>query len=180
MSTAPANWLISAEPDPPTVTPDWEAVGPSIEGVAIREVRHVVTDDGVLTEVFRADWGLPGAGVEQVFCRVLDPRAVTAWHCHAVTTDRLFCIAGRVLIVLYDGRADSSSARTVMQLRTGTERPALVAIPPGVWHGVMNLSHTSPAVFLNAVDHAYAYEAPDHWRIPAGSPDIPFDFGQVR
>ena len=54
MSTAPANWLISAEPDPPTVTPDWEAVGPSIEGVAIREVRHVVTDDGVLTEVFRA------------------------------------------------------------------------------------------------------------------------------
>ena len=60
--------------------------------------------------------------------------------------------------------------------RIGVERPCLVVVPCGVWHGVKNLS-SEPAVMLNAVDEAYAYEQPDHWRLPMANPHIPFDFG---
>jgi len=48
-------------------------------------------------------------------------------------------------------------------------------VPPRVWHGVEN-SGTNPAVLINAVNLAYQYEDPDHWRLPSNSPDIPFDF----
>jgi dTDP-4-dehydrorhamnose 3,5-epimerase len=178
-STPPANWLISATPDPQLVNPDWDAVGQApIDGVFVRQVKNVITNNGYLTEIFRTDWNLPGQLIDQVFVRVIEPGAVSAWHCHAVTTDRLFCVSGRMLIVLYDGRRDSATARSLLQLRVGTERPALVVVPCGVWHGVKTLSST-PAMLLNAVDAAYAYEAPDHWRIPQHNPDIPFDFATV-
>jgi dTDP-4-dehydrorhamnose 3,5-epimerase len=48
-------------------------------------------------------------------------------------------------------------------------------VPPQVWHGIQNVASTESSV-LNLVDRAYAYEDPDHWRIPADSPHIPFKF----
>jgi dTDP-4-dehydrorhamnose 3,5-epimerase len=33
-----------------------------------------------------------------------------------------------------------------------------------------------PAAVLNAVDRAYDYEDPDHWRLPADTPEIPYRF----
>lgn len=178
--SAPRNWLFSGTPDSQMVNPDWDFVHqPRIEGVMVREVKHVITGNGFLTEVFRTDWNLPGSKIDQIFARRLEPGAVSAWHCHAVTTDRLFCVAGRVLMALYDGRADSATAKTLLQLRLGVERPCLVVVPCGVWHGVQNLS-AEPALLLNAVDEAYAYEHPDHWRLPPANPHIPFDFGTTN
>lgn len=175
----PKDWIIQAQPDPQLVDPDWETHNqPRIDGVVIKPVKHVVTNNGYLTEIFRTDWDLPGARVDQIFTRVLDPASVSAWHCHAVTTDRLFCVSGRLLIVLYDGRAGSPSSKTLLQVRVGTERPCLVVVPCGVWHGVKNIG-SQPAILLNAVDEAYAYDAPDHWRIPRNDPQIPFDFDGV-
>jgi dTDP-4-dehydrorhamnose 3,5-epimerase len=54
-------------------------------------------------------------------------------------------------------------------------RPALVTIPPRVWHAVRNLSST-PSMMLNLTDRAYSYEDPDHWRLPADTDRIPFRF----
>ena len=70
-----------------------------------------------------------------------------------------------------------ASAKTLWQLQIGVERPCLVVIPCGVWHGVKNIS-AQPAMMLNAVDAAYDYEQPDHWRLPQSNPHIPFDFCQ--
>ena len=170
------DWLIQGAPDPQLVNPNWEETNQTkIRGVEVRSVKHVVTNNGFLTEIFRGDWGLENRKIDQVFVRHLESGAVSAWHAHAATTDRLFCISGRVLIVLYDGRSNSDTARTLMQLRVGLERPSLVVVPSGVWHGIKNIS-SQPAILLNAVDQAYAYEAPDHWRIPANDVQIPFDF----
>jgi dTDP-4-dehydrorhamnose 3,5-epimerase len=51
----------------------------------------------------------------------------------------------------------------------------LLIIPPGVFHGVQNIS-SQPAVLLNLVDKAYQYEAPDHWRLPLDTDKIPYRF----
>lgn len=160
-----------------SVTPDWRFVNASaIEGVAIKEVAHVPVDSGYLTELVRVEWLGENARIDQVFQRVLEPGAISAWHRHAETTDRLFCSLGQILLVLYDGRVDSPTHGTVSEHRIGTLRPTLVVVPPGVWHGVKNAG-SQPAALINIVDRAYNYTDPDHWSVPYDeSSGIPYRF----
>ena len=54
--------------------------------------------------------------------------------------DRLFVSQGLLRVVLYDARPGSETFGQVDELTIGTVRPALVVIPPKVWHGVQNAS----------------------------------------
>lgn len=167
------DWIAAGRRDRQTVDRDWNIVGqPEIEGVVCKEIRPVTTGDGCLTEIWRREWGLDGLAVGQVFQSLLDPGTVTAWHAHAETTDRLFCAMGRVHLALYDGRKSSPTFGAVWQRVFGQERPLLVVVPPGVWHGLKTLG-TTPSLILNLVDRAYSYESPDHWRLPPDAPQIP-------
>jgi dTDP-4-dehydrorhamnose 3,5-epimerase len=168
-------WLLEgAVRDPQTVTARWTPSSLNlIEGVRIREIDHVPKPNGYLTEMFRTDWRLDGLEVDQIFQVVLNPGAISAWHAHEFTTDRLFINHGLVQIALYDAREQSATRGTVNDFRFGTVRPALVVIPPRVWHGLRNISDR-PSSILNMVDRAYDYEDPDHWRVPHDSAEIPF------
>jgi dTDP-4-dehydrorhamnose 3,5-epimerase len=160
--------------DRQSVTSDWQRVDAGlIDGVALFEMKNVLGHHGHLTEIYRSDWKLDDAGVEQVFQTFFEPGGVSAWHAHELTRDRLFVAVGTMRIVLYDARSDSPSHGRVNELRLGALRPGLVSIPPKVWHGVENLSNGS-AVLLNLVDRAYRYERPDHFRLPADSDQIPY------
>jgi len=172
------SWLLTgATKDRQTITARWT---PSslrlVDGVTVREVLNVPKANGYLTEIFRREWVEPDTHVDQVFQVVLEAGAVSAWHGHASTLDRLFVASGLVRIVLFDGRENSPTQGVVNELRFGTIRPALVTIPPQVWHGVQNMSATGMAVIVNLVDRAYDYDDPDHWRLPADTPQIPFRF----
>ena len=170
-------YLDGARKDPQSITSAWQPLQAPIDGVLVREVRNVPKRDGLLTEVFRREWLPAGeALVDQVFRVRLEPGGISAWHTHQHTTDRLFITDGMMRIVLYDARLASPTHGRVNELRFGLERPALVVVPPGIWHGIQNLSST-PSVVLNLVDRAYDYEDPDHWRLPADSDRIPFRFG---
>jgi dTDP-4-dehydrorhamnose 3,5-epimerase len=169
------DWALEGmEPRKMSVTSDWTIVNqPPIEGLVVHDIRAVPTSYGHLGEVWRADWKLDGEGVDQVFSSTLNPGAVSAWHSHGKTIDRLTVVCGQVLIVLYDGRRSSPSYGTVNEWRIGSVRRALLVVPPGVWHGVKN-EGDQPAVLLNAVDQAYRYEGPDHWSLPADTAEIPY------
>lgn len=178
---SPNDWLLpGARQDQESITKDWQ---PSrltlIDGVRVREVRPVLTAYGHLTEILRAEWLTDNDRVEQIFASTLQPGGLSAWHAHAETTDRLFVVAGQIRAVLYDSRADSPTRGVVNEIRLGEQRPSLLIIPPKVWHGVQNYCNTT-AVLLNAVDHAYRYEGPDHWRVPPDSTTVPYTFPEVR
>jgi dTDP-4-dehydrorhamnose 3,5-epimerase len=162
-----------ARKDAQSVDRYWRPVQDLIDGVAVHEVSNVTKDTGYLTEVFRADWGLDDGAVDQVFQVVVFPGRVSAWHTHRETLDRLFVNLGQVKIVLYDAREDSPTRGLVNVFRLGSVRPALLIVPPGVWHGLQNVG-SEPAAVLNAVDRAYDYEDPDHWRLPADTSEIPY------
>jgi dTDP-4-dehydrorhamnose 3,5-epimerase len=170
-------WLVpGAVRDAQSITAEWNPSSTRlIDGVQIREVRNVPKASGYLTEVYRRDWCVDSATVEQVFQVLLLPGRVSAWHAHEQTIDRLFAIEGLVRIVLFDARIGSPTHGLVNELRFGEHRPALVVVPPRIWHGVQNIG-SGPARIMNLVDRAYDYEAPDHWRVPADSPDIPYRF----
>jgi dTDP-4-dehydrorhamnose 3,5-epimerase len=161
-------------PDPQLVRSDWTPTGSvEIVGVATKSITNVLLNNGALTELWRSDWHLDGVGVDQVFQRVINPGATSAWHVHLRTTDRLSCALGQLLVVLFDARVDSPSHGELVEYRMGERRPATISIPPGVYHGVRNIGIT-PAVLINAVDLAYGYDAPDHHRVPADTTDIPY------
>lgn len=173
-------WMLpGAVQDTQTVTAEWNPLGQTlIDGVRIREVRHVPKASGRLTEIYRRDWLTDAEAVDQVFQVVLQPGRITAWHAHERTLDRLFACEGSARIVLYDPRPGSPTRGLINQFMFGEHRPALVVIPPRVWHGLQNVG-TTPLHVLNLVDRAYDYAAPDHWRIPADSPHVPFTFPTV-
>jgi len=175
-----SKWLLeNASKDGQTITARWTPASLTlIDGVMIREVLNVPKANGYLTEIFRAEWMDGNSRVDQVFQVVLDPGAVSAWHAHAQTVDRLFVTTGRMRVVLYDAREGSATHGVLNELVFGTIRPALIVVPPRVWHGLENLSHTTSTA-LNLVDRAYDYDDPDHWRLPADSSEIPYRFSRT-
>jgi dTDP-4-dehydrorhamnose 3,5-epimerase len=168
------DWLPpGATKDGQTVTARWDPVAQRmIDGVRVREIVNVPKQSGYLTEMFRADWDF-GPPVDQVFQIILNPKSISAWHAHASATDRLFVSAGLLRIVLCDLRKGSPTHGVINDFRFGTVRPAVVLVPPKVWHGVMNIGDV-PSVLINLPDRAYCYEDPDHWRLPSDSPEIAF------
>jgi dTDP-4-dehydrorhamnose 3,5-epimerase len=172
-----SSWLLQgATKDGQTVSGEWQRVDqPLIDGVEVKEIRNVIKRNGHLTELFRRDWFDRCGEVGQVFQVVLMPGAISAWHAHAVTTDRLFVTHGTMRIVLYDGRDDSPTRGTVNEFLANGSRPALFVVPPRVWHAVQTVSG-EPGIIVNMPNHAYCYEDPDHWRLPADTDEIPYRF----
>lgn len=171
------SWLVAgAERDPQSITRDWTPVARElIDGVQLRDVRAVPTGYGFLIEMFRSEWHEENPRVDQIFTSCLMPGGISAWHAHGETVDRLFVMHGLMHVVLYDARDDSPTRGRINEFRLGPVRPGLLIIPKRVWHGVKNVG-ADPAYLINAVDRAYEYENPDHWRAPYDSSVIPFRF----
>lgn len=165
---------LGAAQDRQSITKDWDCLQEPLEGVKIREVRNVMKDGGYLTELYRDEWEEMGE-VRHIFQEIIAPGHVTAWHLHLYTTDRLFVSIGIIKIALYDAREQSKTYGKVNVFRFGAARPALVLVPPGVWHGVKNIGHEA-ALLLNLTDQVYEYEHPDHWRLPPDTEQIPYSF----
>jgi dTDP-4-dehydrorhamnose 3,5-epimerase len=165
--------LPGAIKDKQQISEDWQKLGDAIDGVSVREVRHVPRDHGVITEIFRPEWDPTGLPVAQVYQSRLFAGSLGAWSCHGRTTDRLFVNQGLVKVVLYDDREGGKSRGRLMELHAGDARPCLIVIPPGVWHGLQCLGH-SDALVLNCPTEAYNYADPDHYRLAWDSPEIPY------
>lgn len=169
-------YISSAAKDKQSITSDWMGLEELINGVQVREVKNVCKHKGgVLTELFRQDWELGNENIGQIFQNVLEVNEISGWHVHQKTTDRLFVNWGRMRIILYDARSESTTFKKVNEFCFGVDRPALLIVPPGIWHAVHNVT-SSPAALINIVDKAYDYLNPDHWRLPIDTPHIPYQF----
>ncbi len=78
-------------------------------------------------------------------------------------------------LAFLEQRKNSKTFGLLNEFRLGDACPGLLIVPPCVWHGVHNTSGDE-ASLVNFVDHAYSYEDPDHWRLAADSPEIPYRF----
>jgi dTDP-4-dehydrorhamnose 3,5-epimerase len=167
--------LPGAEKDHAHVTPEWELRYDLIADVRIKEVRNVITRNGVTTEMYRADWGVGHGAIEHLIHVSMRGRAVSAWHCHRIQMDHVFVTHGAFKLALFDGRESSPTCGKVNEFRLSPMRPMLVVIPPGIWHGFQNLMPDT-SVFINFFDHAYRYDDPDEWRLPPDTTAIPYRF----
>lgn len=65
---------------------------------------------------------------------------VKAWKNHRRLTANYACIHGRIKIVLWDDREGSPTRGSLVEVFAGPEEYALIAIPPGIWHGFQGLA----------------------------------------
>jgi dTDP-4-dehydrorhamnose 3,5-epimerase len=165
----------TARKDSAHIDKDWVVDRALIDGVKTREVRNIVTANGITTELYRPDWGIVEGDVQQVIHVALRGGAVSAWHQHRSRWDFLFVVGGHLRIVLHDPREDSPTKGQVDVFHLSPARPTLLAVPPWIWHGVQNLS-TGVSSFVNMFDRPYDYEDPDEWRLPPDAEEIPFAF----
>lgn len=145
---------------------------PGIDGVEVRTLRRFGEDGGSMTELARFTCGVPAAfpafTLAQLNFSTLEPQVMKAFHVHHRQTDVWFVPPeDRVLLVLVDARAGSSTEKTVTKLLLGDGQSLLVRIPPGVAHGCKNLGER-PARILYMTDVPFSAEPglTDEGRLP--------------
>jgi dTDP-4-dehydrorhamnose 3,5-epimerase len=136
-----------------------------IEGVKFRPARPVPHEDGHVTEVARASWDILGEALVQVHITTTFSGRIRAWGLHQMSTDRLFVVNGLVKIVVFDGRKGSATFGKVNEFTVSEKNPALIIIPPNLYHGWKNIG-TTEAVIINMPDRMYNYEQPDALDLP--------------
>jgi dTDP-4-dehydrorhamnose 3,5-epimerase len=146
-----------------------------IDGVQRTEVRHIPTRHGATTEIWRRDWATGMPEVAQVITITLEPGTVSEWNLHRSRRDGVFVIAGQLRLALYDAREASPTVGNVDVLDLSYVRPTFVLIPPDVWHAFQVVG-TKPASWVNCFDVSYDHDAPDDWRLPPDTNEIPYRF----
>lgn len=147
-----------------------------IDGVGARRARVLPDERGRLGEIFRADdpWF---EKFGQVYFTTTFPGVVKAWHSHTRQTDHFYCLRGTVKLALYDGRSGAATHGEVNEIYLSEHRPALVRIPPGVYHGWMNVCDVETIV-VNVTSECYNYAKPDEHRTPPHDNHIPYDWAR--
>ena len=151
-------------------------VDPVIEGVKTKKLKTIPDERGRLMEVLRSDDDL-FIRFGQAYITTAYPGVVKAWHYHKKQHDNFACIAGMMKVVLYDSRDDSPTKGQLNELFIGVHNPTLVQIPPGVMHGFKCISE-GEAIVLNCPTEPYNYAEPDEFRLPAHTPEIPYDWSR--
>ncbi|HEX2030353.1 MAG TPA: dTDP-4-dehydrorhamnose 3,5-epimerase family protein [Actinomycetota bacterium] len=148
-----------------------------IDGVWVKDLRVIPDERGRLQEILRADDnGFRKFG--QVYVSTTYPGVVKAWHLHKLQEDNFCCIRGMVKLVLYDSRDDSPTKGTVTEYFIGDHNAKLVRVPAGVYHGWKCVSHEE-AIVVNIPTEPYNHAAPDEYRAPWDTPDIPYSWDIV-
>jgi dTDP-4-dehydrorhamnose 3,5-epimerase len=143
-----------------------------IDGLEMKPIRPVPHEDGTLVEVGRAAWPEFTDPIVQVHVTTTLPGRIRAWGLHQRTTDRLFVVHGLISLVVYDGRRKSASFGTLNEFKICERNPAVIVIPPNIFHGWKNIG-TSEAFIINMPSQQYNYDDPDALDLPYDREDAP-------
>lgn len=92
---------------------------------------------------------------------------VRAWHKHEALWDWFFVSHGTAKFALYDDRPDSPTHGKIDTFVIGARQPAVLAVPPGVFHGWMSLEDDTQ--LISTASEVYNREKPDEVRVPFDS-----------
>jgi len=170
--------LAAAVRDVATVTPDGRATEVLIEGVSIREVPTHTDQRGSVVELYDGRWGWHPDPLVFAHCFTIRPGYVKGWGLHKTHEDRYFVLFGEMDLVLFDPRPKSSTHGKVCRLALSEYRRCLINIPTFVWHAEQNVG-TTDAVVVDFPTRPYDHANPDKYRLPIGTPLIPYSFGDA-
>lgn len=167
-------------PDVPADLPSVDADGrrreSGIDGVVLHMLGPLHADHrGSLLEVVDIRHPFWAAPIVYAYRITLRPGRIKGWGMHKLQADRYFVSAGRLRVVLHDGRTGSPTHQRFAEFQFTDETPGLLLIPPGVWHANQNTGDRD-AVVVNFPTHPFDPDEPDKYRIDVTSGEIPFDW----
>ena len=146
--------------------------GAAIDGVRVVELARHADDGGSMTELARlTDGCVAGLGeftVRQVNYSEMASGAIKAFHLHVRQTDVWYVPpSDRMLVVLLDVRKGSRTEGARQRVMLGNGASRLLAIPPGVAHGVRNLGEaTGRIVYFTDLHFSPEPATCDEGRLP--------------
>lgn len=161
--------------DRQTVTSEGERIDPLPSGVSLRDAVTHVDERGSVCEIFDPRWGWHPDPLVFVYTFTIRPGWAKGWGIHREHEDRYFLLAGELEIVLFDARDDSETTGLVSKIVLAESRRQLMNIPAGVWHAERNLGDRD-VVVVNFPTIVYDHSAPDKYRLPLDTDEIPYEF----
>ena len=141
-----------------------------IDGVKVIKLRQIVDERGKVMQMLKkTDPHFIEFG--EIYFSCAWPGAVKAWHIHQSMTINNAVMVGRVKLVLYDSREDSTTHGELMELFIGEDDYCLVQIPPGITNGYKAYGDKM-AVLANCSTEPY--DPDEIIRIDPFTPDIPY------
>jgi dTDP-4-dehydrorhamnose 3,5-epimerase len=143
-----------------------------IDGVKVVPLRRIPDQRGTVYHMLKAtDQHFLQFG--EIYFSTVYQGMVKAWKNHQRVTVNYACIFGRVKIVLYDDRKDSSTKNVIMEVFLGPDHYSLVVIPPGVWNGFQGMSHPIAIVANCATE---THDPAEFERLDPSRNDIPYSW----
>lgn len=136
-----------------------------IEGVKVVPLARIPDERGTVSHMLKStDPHFLGFG--EIYFSSVYPGVVKGWHLHDEMVLNYACVQGRIKLVLYDDREDSSTRGELMELFLGQDNYCLVQVPAKVWNGFKSVGN-EPATVANCATHPHD---------PSGSQRLdPFD-----
>ena len=143
-----------------------------INGLKITPLKQILDERGKVMHMLRND-APHFEKFGEIYFSCIEPGAIKGWHLHKKMTLNYSVPFGKIKLVLYDDRDDSSTKGKLIELFIGHENYMLVTIPPMVWNGFKGIGdNTSIVANCATIPHD-----PDEiiYKDPF-SHDIPYDW----
>ncbi len=99
------------------------------------KVMHMLRTDSQVFEKFG-----------EIYFSTIYHQSIKGWHLHKETVLNYVCIKGKVKLVLFDNRKESSTKGVYQELILSPEDYFLVTIPPNIWNGFKGLDKTESII----------------------------------
>lgn len=116
-----------------------------IEGVVVTPLRQIHDERGKVMHMLRRDSPV-FQEFGEIYFSCVDPGVVKGWHLHYKMTLNYAVILGKIKLVLFDDRPDSTTRGQTQELYLSPENYCLVTVPPRIWSGFKGLGNEASIV----------------------------------
>lgn len=144
-----------------------------INGVLIIGLKQIIDERGAVLHLIRNDSQFYSTFGE-CYMSLIHPNLIKAWKKHTLQTQNIAVPIGRIKLVIFDSRSDSSTFGNLLEIELG--RPDSynrIVIPPGVWYGFKCISQIS-ALIVNCAD--IPHDNSESIRVEDNSDLIPYNW----
>ena len=106
----------------------------NIQDVKITQLKQLVDERGKVMHMMREDSEV-FQRFGEIYFSCTHPGVVKAWHLHRRMTLNYAVIYGKLKVVLFDDRPESSTFGQIQEFFLSPENYFLITVPPMIWNG---------------------------------------------
>ena len=142
----------------------------SFKNVKVINLKKIENTKGAIIKILnKKDKNFKKFG--EIYFSSVNPKFIKAWHLHEKMTLNYVAVYGKVKLVLFDDRKNSSSNGVLEEIFLSSNDYKLVSIPPMIWNGYAS-EDKNIAIIANCSD--IPHDKNEIIRIPFDDSKIPY------